>query len=230
MIPRLGLEMTLPGTLNDVLWLGRGPGGFADSKTAARFGLWRRAVDDLFTNYVVPQGERQPHRHRWAALTNEQGAGLLAVGAPTLDFSAHRYTTEDLDRARHTSDLSPRDTITLHLDWRQNGIGSNGCGPALLERYQLHAEPFVFRLRLRALTSAGLDAPQSARQLLLGETEPSPPPDFRYRPGAKNAGASPSPRHFPSAAASARHLSHASRMVRPGSFGATYRAPYSSVS
>jgi len=89
------------------------------------------------------------------ALADERGAGLVAVGDPTLDFSAHRYTTGDLDRARHTSDLTPRPTITLHLDYRQNGIGSNSCGPALPEQYHLRAEPFVFRLRLRPLVPGG---------------------------------------------------------------------------
>jgi beta-galactosidase/evolved beta-galactosidase subunit alpha len=42
MIPRVGLEMTLPTTLDHVAWLGRGPGeSYVDSKSAARFGSGR---------------------------------------------------------------------------------------------------------------------------------------------------------------------------------------------
>jgi beta-galactosidase/evolved beta-galactosidase subunit alpha len=89
------------------------------------------------------------------ALTNGRGTGLLAVGDPQLDFSAHRFPTEDLDRARHTNDLRPRDNVTLHLDWRQNGIGSNSCGPVLLDKYQLKAEPFTFQIRLCPLLPGG---------------------------------------------------------------------------
>ena len=59
----------------------------------------------------------------------EPGCSLL--GDPTLDWSAQRYTTEDVDRAEHTWELTPRPTITLHLDYRQNGLGSAACGPGV---------------------------------------------------------------------------------------------------
>lgn len=88
---------------------------------------------------------------RWVALRDLRGAGLLAVGDPTLDWSAHRYTTEDLDQAQHTCELVPRPTITLHLDYRQNGLGTGSCGPGVMPAYQLHAEPFAFSVRLRPL-------------------------------------------------------------------------------
>jgi beta-galactosidase/evolved beta-galactosidase subunit alpha len=164
MIPRVGLEMTLPTTLDHVAWLGRGPGeSYVDSKSAARFGFWKGTVDELFTPYVFPQENGNHTDTHWVALSDGRGTGLLAVGDPQLDFSAHRFSTEDLDRARHTSDLQPRDSVTLHLDWRQNGIGSNSCGPALLDKYQLKAEPFTFRLRLRPLLPGGLSPLQVGR-------------------------------------------------------------------
>jgi beta-galactosidase/evolved beta-galactosidase subunit alpha len=164
-IPRIGLELTLPGRFDRVRWLGRGPGeSYADSRQAARFGLWRASVDELFTNYVRPQENGNRSGTRWVALQDTRGAGLLVVGDPTLDFSAHRFTTTDLDQAQHTCDLVPRPTITLHLDYRQNGLGSGSCGPGVTPPYQLHAEPFVFRLRLRALSPGGAEPQELARQ------------------------------------------------------------------
>ena len=39
---------------------------------------------------------------RWVALTNAQGVGLLAVGAPTLSVAARHYTKDDMERAGYT--------------------------------------------------------------------------------------------------------------------------------
>lgn len=37
----------------------------------------------------------------------------------------------------------------LCLDYRQNGIGSNSCGPQLIEKYRLDETEFHFELRLK---------------------------------------------------------------------------------
>ncbi len=151
-LPRIGLELTLPGALDRVSWLGLGPGeSYADSKQAVRFGSWHAGVDQLWTPYVRPQENGNRSDTRRVSLRGADGAGLLALGDPTLDWSAQRYTTEDVDRAEHTWELTPRPTITLHLDYRQNGLGSAACGPGVEPPYQLHAEPFVFRVELRPL-------------------------------------------------------------------------------
>ncbi|MDQ5853335.1 MAG: beta-galactosidase small subunit, partial [Chloroflexota bacterium] len=163
-LPRIGLELTLPGALDRVLWLGRGPGeSYADTRQAARFGLWRAGVDELFTPYVRPQENGNRTETRWVALQDARGVGLLAAGEPMLDFSAHRFTTEDLDRAEHTCELVPRPTITLHLDYRQNGVGSGSCGPGVMPPYQLHAAPFAFRVRLRPVVPGGASLQELGR-------------------------------------------------------------------
>ena len=54
---------------------------------------------------------------RWAALTDDAGAGLLAVGNVPLEVSAHHYTDDDFTRAFDTCELTRRDEITLHLDY-----------------------------------------------------------------------------------------------------------------
>jgi hypothetical protein len=71
---------------------------------------------------------------------------------PELNFSLHRYTTEQLEKARHTYELSDAGQLIWHLDYRQNGIGSASCGPGPLPQYELQSEPFQFALRLRPFT------------------------------------------------------------------------------
>ncbi|TJY42483.1 beta-galactosidase subunit alpha [Cohnella pontilimi] len=145
MLPRIGLRMELPGSLHRVNWYGRGPGeSYSDSKRANAIGLYQASVDELYTPYPYPQDNGNRTDVAWVSLTNVRGIGLLAQGQPKLEFSAHRYAPEDFEQAKHHSELAPRETITLHLDYRQNGLGSNSCGPAQLEPYALKAEPFRF--------------------------------------------------------------------------------------
>jgi beta-galactosidase/evolved beta-galactosidase subunit alpha len=148
-LPRVGLEMTLPGRYDRATWLGRGPGEcYCDSLAAQRVGLYRRTVDELYTPYVMPQENGNRTDVRWVALTDVRGVGILAAGRESLNFSALHYTPADLTAAKHTCDLTPRDTVTLCLDHRQLGLGSAACGPGTLPQYTLRPEAFAFALRL----------------------------------------------------------------------------------
>jgi beta-galactosidase/beta-glucuronidase len=152
-LPRIGLQMRLPGEFENVAWYGRGPGeSYIDSKQANPVGRYEKKVRDLYTPYVYPQENGNREEVRWVALMNERGVGLYARGLPLLNFSAHYFTTQDLDKARHTNELSPRDQITLNLDYRQCGLGSGSCGPQTFEPYRIQPEPFRFAMRLRAFT------------------------------------------------------------------------------
>ncbi|MGC8667693.1 MAG: glycoside hydrolase family 2 TIM barrel-domain containing protein [Chthonomonadales bacterium] len=158
MIPRVGVQAELPPELECVTWYGLGPGeSYVDSCQAQRVGVWSAPVDDLYTPYIFPQENGNRHRTRWAAFADWQGRGLLVVGLPMFDFSAHRFTTQDLDRALHTCDLVPRDFITLNLDAKQCGLGSASCGPGPLPQYRLHAEPFQLRMRFVPFVGGGRD-------------------------------------------------------------------------
>jgi beta-galactosidase/evolved beta-galactosidase subunit alpha len=149
-LPRIGLCMTLQPGLERVAWYGRGPGeSYADSQEAALFGVWRASVDDLLTSYMKPQENGNRKDTRWVALTNIRGLGLLAIGQPSLDFSAHHYTADDFQLARHPCDLVRREEVILHLDLKQRGLGSGSCGPQPLPQHEIKPEEFVFSVRLR---------------------------------------------------------------------------------
>ena len=149
-LPRIGLQMVLPKTLDQVKWYGRGPGeSYADSKLANAFGVYACHVDDLYVPYVYPQEHGNRTDVYWVSLANLRGVGLFASGDVPLNFSAHRFSTEDLERARHTDELVWGDEIYLQLDYRQNGLGSGSCGPKVLPEYELHPHEFQFVVRLR---------------------------------------------------------------------------------
>ncbi len=155
-IPRIGLEMSLPASYERVQWFGRGPGeSYSDTKQANRFGHWQATVDELYTPYIFPQENGNRTDVLWVSIESRQGFGLLATGAELLNFSAHRYSPMDFENAQHTIDLIPRDELFLHLDYRQNGIGSASCGPPPTEAYLLRPDAFKFSLRLTPFPADG---------------------------------------------------------------------------
>ncbi|MBM7584520.1 hypothetical protein JOC86_001057 [Bacillus pakistanensis] len=110
---------------------------YVDSKLANRFGVYSSRVEELYTPYAYPQENGNRHDVRWVSLTNARGVGFIIVGVPRIDFSAHYYTTENIDKAQHPYELVKQDFITLNLDHKQHGLGSASCGPDVLSPYQL---------------------------------------------------------------------------------------------
>ncbi|SMF89928.1 evolved beta-galactosidase subunit alpha [Paenibacillus uliginis N3/975] len=158
MLPKIGLQLKVAGDMKNVRWYGRGPGeSYPDSKEAGRFGEYRSTVDGLFTPYIYPQENGNRTDVRWISIADGAGTGLLATGVPVLNFSASRYTDINLESAMHISDLVPSNFITLNLDYRQNGLGSNSCGPAQSPEYTVKPEPFQFRILLQAYAAEDTD-------------------------------------------------------------------------
>ncbi|MDF2706931.1 MAG: beta-galactosidase [Nonomuraea muscovyensis] len=147
-LPRLGVGMALPAAYGDVTWFGRGPGeAYPDTGLAARVGRWSATVEDLQTPYVYPQENGHRAGVRWAELTGADGRGVRVAGDPEFGLTARRWTTADLERARHRPDLVPGERVHVTLDHAQHGVGTASCGPGTLPAYELRAEPVTFRLR-----------------------------------------------------------------------------------
>lgn len=150
-LPRLGLRLALPADIDDVEWFGAGPGeAYADSTQAAVVGRYQLSVDDMQTPNVFPQENGNRLGVRWAEL---RGAahGMRIEGDPTISLTVRRWTSEDLDAARHTTDLVPRNRVFVNLDLAQTGIGTASCGPGVLPQYELHASPATWTVRLMPL-------------------------------------------------------------------------------
>ena len=147
-LPKIGLQLQLDSSLKNVVWSGRGPGeSYPDTKSANRFGVWHSDVEKLFTNYVVPQENGNRTDTEWVSLTRDDGLGIFVKGN-MFNFSAREYTTENLDEAAHTYELSKSGSIELNLDHKVQGIGSASCGPGVLEQYQLLNDSFSFSFDL----------------------------------------------------------------------------------
>lgn len=166
-LPRIGLQMVLNPALDRFTWLGRGPReSYWDRKRSVDVGLYHGKVADQYEFYVRPQENGNKEDVRWAALTDEEGRGLLVVADGLLSMSAHHFTAEDFHRASHPHLLRPREEVVLCVDYRQMGLGGASCGPPPLPQYVLQAHPCRFRFSLRPYDPARGDVRQVARQTI----------------------------------------------------------------
>jgi beta-galactosidase len=166
-LPRIGLTMTLRGDLDAFTWLGRGPHeNYCDRNEGAPIGLYSTRVAEQYVPYIMPQENGNKTDVRWAALTSEEGFGLLAVGAPVFEASAQHYTAEDFEAAQHTCELKKRNAVILNLDHRQAGVGGASCGPATRPEYQVPPKRTVFTVRLRPFSGDRAAACKLARQTI----------------------------------------------------------------
>ena len=151
-LPRLGLQLRLPASLDRLAWYGRGPHEcYVDRQAGAPVGVYTGLVRDQYVPYIRPQDYGNKTDVRWAALTDARGLGLLALApqdGALLQMSAQAYSTEDLTRARHPYELAPGGVIFWNLDHLQAGLGSNSCGPSPLPQYLIQPSEHAFSVRL----------------------------------------------------------------------------------
>lgn len=148
-VPRLGLLFALPGVFEHARWYGRGPGeSYADSFEGAPLACWRAAIDELGTGYPVPQENGNHVDTRWLMLSGNGMPSLRVEGLPTFAFTARRWTSLALERARKPYELVDFGRVWLNVDHAQQGLGSASCGPELPERYRIPRTRTSWSVRL----------------------------------------------------------------------------------
>lgn len=140
MLPRLGMQASLPAAFRTFSWFGKGPHEtYWDRKDGAWIGAFSGKVDDLFHRYIDPQesGNRTQVRHANLANTTGHGLRIDALGSSLLEIAAYPYSVENISTAPHPVNLLPSETV-LNIDLHQMGLGgTNSWGAVALDPYQL---------------------------------------------------------------------------------------------
>ncbi len=147
-LPRFGLQFVMPQGTEEVEYFGYGPHeSYIDKRRSVRKGKYLTTVDELFENYLMPQENGSRYGTKWVIVSNEQGMGLkLTSDSEHFSFNASHYTPEDLGAAGHPHELVRRAETIVNADYMIGGVGSNSCGPELLEKYRLSEKAFSFTL------------------------------------------------------------------------------------
>ncbi|MDR2025303.1 MAG: DUF4981 domain-containing protein [Hungatella sp.] len=147
-LPRFGLRLFLPKTMDQATYYGLGPvENYVDKRRASYHGLFTAGVKEMHEDYLRPQ-ENGSRSDCDFVTVNGGGVSLSAVSEQAFSFNASVYTQEELTEKAHNFELAPSGFTVLCLDYRQDGIGSASCGPELRKEYRLDDEEFVFEVRL----------------------------------------------------------------------------------
>lgn len=148
MLPRFGIRLFLNRDFDNVEYYGIGPEeSYVDKRRAGSHGKYDANVLEMHEDYLRPQ-ENGSHTDCDYLILKGKENTFAAVGERTFSFNVSPYTQEELTAKRHSYELQPCGSTVVCLDYVQNGIGSNSCGPELSERYRLDAEQFNFEIKM----------------------------------------------------------------------------------
>ena len=152
-LPRFGARMVLRKDMRNVNYIGMGPyESYIDKHHASWHGAFSASIDEMHEDYIMPQ-ENGSHFDCSYVQISAPGANdgadrtshsIAVTSAVPFSMNASPYTAEELTNAAHNYELSESDKSVLCIDYRQNGIGSNSCGPELDEKYRFDEDEWEF--------------------------------------------------------------------------------------
>ena len=147
-LPRFGVRMFLDKKLSAARYFGMGPQeSYCDKHQAASHGLYQANVDDLHEDYIRPQENGSHYDCEYVELNNSR-YGIVVSAENAFSFNASYYTQEELEKKTHNYELIESDSVVFCVDYALNGIGSNSCGPVVLEQYRFDDVLFRFQFTL----------------------------------------------------------------------------------
>ncbi len=173
-LPRLGMNVELLRSLDNVEWFGRGPHeNYSDRKESASVGLYANKVADHYVPYLRPQENGYKTDVRWIELSDDS-TSLLVTADRLLSFGVSHnrlvdfvppvkiaITSEDGPGARdndervnvHVNDIKPRDIVSLDIDLGQMGVGGDDSwGKRTLQEYSLNDSTYTYGFTLSPAT------------------------------------------------------------------------------
>jgi len=148
MLQKIGLQFQLPKQFSDVEWYGRGPfENYPDRKTGAKIGHYLSNANEMYEPYIFPQEYGNRCDVRWLKVQNADGKGLMISGDDLLNFSLHKYTTDNLDRSVYTYQLKEAPNTILNVDYEVTGVGETATRQ--LQRYRVMPHAGNYKLTIK---------------------------------------------------------------------------------
>lgn len=140
--------MFLNDKLQDASYYGMGPQEtYVDKHRGSYHGLFHSKVADLHEDYIYPQENGSHYDCDFVEVTGGK-FGLAVASDKAFSFNASKYTQEMLEKTAHNYELKESGSTVLCLDYALNGIGSNSCGPQVLDSYQFNETEFKFEFEM----------------------------------------------------------------------------------
>ena len=149
-LPRFGYSLVLNKNFSECSYFGYGPNeSYLDRNQASRLSNYSFNVfskNNCF-HYPKPQESGSHIGTRNISLTNnsqtisilsEKGLSFQAIPFKISDFKDHAYLMN-----------YDTDYTILNIDYKMSGVGSNSCGPMLIDKYQFNDKKFEFEITIK---------------------------------------------------------------------------------
>jgi beta-galactosidase len=148
-IPKVGMQMGINKTLDQIDWYGKGPmENYIDKSYGFDMGIYHATPTSFIEHYVVPQETGNRMDIRWMKLSTTQSANHLYIVADSaLSMSVSPYTDENIQNAKHTYRLRDAGYLIVNMDLKQMGVGGNDSWSevaAPLGKYQIKATNYQY--------------------------------------------------------------------------------------
>jgi len=153
-LPKYGLTFVTHDEDNSaqMSYFGMGPyESYEDKCLASHMGLFEKKVSENFEHYIRPQENSAHCKTVFATVTRPYGSGLRFTTDTAFSFNAQNYSAVGLSEKAHDYELVPEGRVYISIDYRESGIGSNSCGPALAKQYRLDEKQFSFSINVKPI-------------------------------------------------------------------------------
>ena len=148
-LPRFGVRLFVPKDFDEVSYYGYGPNeSYIDKHRASYVGNFTSKISDMFEDYIKPQ-ENSSHYGCENMTVKGKGVNIRFENESGFSFNASEYTQEELCSKRHNYELNKCDSNVICVDFKMSGVGSNSCGPELMEKYRLEIPKFTGEITIK---------------------------------------------------------------------------------
>lgn len=145
-LPRFGFEFKFPGDKKKFKYFGRGKyENYCDMKEHTRIGWYESSAAEEYVPYVMPQEHGNHTDVKYLSIYD----GLQFFTDNYFDINVSEYDSHILYEANHSYELKKNDYITVRIDYKNSGLGTNACGPELSDKYKLSDKNIEFEFFIR---------------------------------------------------------------------------------
>ena len=142
-LPRFGLEFSMPVEDAQFSYFGYGPHeSYCDMHHASTINLYNSSADNEYVPYIFPQEHG-----------NHTGVRMLKLDkikftSDKFDCNVSNYSAKELTAATHTDELIKSGKTFVRVDYKDSGLGSASCGPALMPEFRFDDKEIKFNFTM----------------------------------------------------------------------------------
>ena len=145
-LQRLGYEFAITDENASFKFFGKGPlQTYCDLSRFATVAMYESTAEKELVDYVRPQEFGNHINVRYLDIDNN----MTVVADNPFECHVSQYSTKAITKAQHSDELVTDGLTHVRIDYKNSGVGSNSCGPSLLEKYRFYANDVDFKFSIK---------------------------------------------------------------------------------